>query len=126
MEDRTPFVWWYAKTHYLRSPKFMKGSYYMSEPVLESTFDVRLLHEDLQILLDSINEQMEYVTREAEKMGVRPLDYQTSDGDWVMRSLLVGKATVINSMVVIKQMQQNAASIVLQNNYVYPEKLKQK
>lgn len=126
MEDRIPFVWWYAKTHYLRSPKLMKGSIYMSdEPVLESTFDVRMLHEDLQILLDSINEQMEYVEREAEKLGIRPLDMRTSDGDWVMRSLIVGKATVINSMVQIKQMQRMAVDMVI-NNFTAPGKLAEK
>lgn len=113
MRDRIPIVWWNAKTHYLRSPKLMKGSIYMSdEPTLESTFDVRLLHEDLQVLLDSINEQIDYVTKEALKQNIRPLDMRTPDGDWIMRSLLVGKATVINSMVTIKLMQQNAMSAV--------------
>lgn len=72
--------------------------------------------EDLAILLENINDQIQEVEIEAKHLGIQAKELRTSGGDWPLRSLLIGKAQVINAMTLMKMMDGYASTINIYNN----------
>ncbi len=65
-------------------------------------FDNETLTVALSYLLIQINKQIEKVTAEAKELGWGPEVMRNSDGSWVMTDLLVAKAQVLSSLVLLR------------------------
>lgn len=117
MVDRMDLVWWNSKTTYLRSYPFMKGSVLNDELNSEVLSDGSIL-EDLQIVLENIEDQILEVEKMAHEHGCRPVELQTGNGDFMLRPLIVAKASAIAAIVTLRSMEQTAEKIIL-NQYIY-------
>lgn len=106
-------VWWNAKTRYLRSPSFSKERIMSEGPIKVISNDYLL--EDLQILLDSLNEQIKHMEKEAEILGVPPTEMRLHTGEYPMHTLLTAKAHCYSAMALMKSIDGLGTTIV--NNY---------
>lgn len=69
--------------------------------------------EDLGVVLDNINLQIQEVEKEAFQLGVPAHTLRTMDGDWVLRSLLVGKASIVVALAQVQAMENMGGDIHL-------------
>lgn len=62
-----------------------------------------ILRKDTIALMRQVDVQIEEVRKTAEELGVPPEKMRDSSGNWVMSPLLMAKAQIMNTLVLLNQ-----------------------